>query len=81
MGQITASVEGSGSYYTFCLKSDIMQAGLDVSLHAQIPGLVSWMRAGLLLAVDDIMASLMRVISRNGRISKMSPDLRWPLSC
>jgi hypothetical protein len=47
-------------------KSDIMQAALDVSLHAQIPELVSWTRASLLLAVEDTISSLMRRISRNG---------------
>jgi hypothetical protein len=47
-------------------KSDIMQAALDVSLHAQIPGLVSWTRASLFLAVEDTISSLMRRISRNG---------------
>ncbi|RFU32810.1 hypothetical protein B7463_g3494, partial [Scytalidium lignicola] len=52
-------------FHILC-KSDIMQAALDVSLHAQIEGLVSWTRAGLLLAIDDTTASLMRRISRNG---------------
>jgi hypothetical protein len=47
-------------------KSDIMQAALDISLHAQIPGLVSWTKASLLLAVEDTIAGLMRRISRNG---------------
>jgi len=43
-----------------------MQAALDVSLYAQIPGLVSWTRASLLLAVEDTISSLMRRVSRNG---------------
>jgi len=68
MVQITASRQRGRhwdlSHISF--KSDIMQAALDVSLHAQIPGLVSWTRASLLLAVDDTIASLMRRISRNG---------------
>lgn len=52
-------------FHILC-KSDIMQAALDVCLHAQIPGHVSWTMASLLLAIDDTIGNLMRRISRNG---------------
>jgi hypothetical protein len=47
-------------------RNDIMQAALDVCLYVQVPGLVSWTKASLLLAIDDTISSLMRRISRNG---------------
>jgi Fungal specific transcription factor domain len=47
-------------------RNDIMQAALDVCLYVQAPGLVSWTKASLLLAIDDTISSLMRRISRNG---------------
>jgi hypothetical protein len=43
-----------------------MQAALDVCLHTQVPGLVSWTKASLLLAIDDTIDSLMKRIGRNG---------------
>ncbi|TAQ90122.1 hypothetical protein B7494_g1582 [Chlorociboria aeruginascens] len=52
-------------FHILC-KSDIMQAALDVCLHLQTRGLVSWTKASLLLAIDDTTANLMRRISRNG---------------
>jgi Fungal specific transcription factor domain len=52
-------------FHILC-RNDIMQAALDVCLHAQAPGLVSWTKAGLLLAIDDTISSLMRRISKNG---------------
>jgi hypothetical protein len=47
-------------------KNDIMQAALDICLHAQAPGLVSWTTASLLLAIDETTASLTKRIGRNG---------------
>jgi hypothetical protein len=57
---------GHWDLFHVLFKSDTMQAVLDVSLHAQIPGLVSWTRASLLLAVEDTISSLKKRISRNG---------------
>ena len=51
-------------FHVLC-KNDIMQAALDVCLYAQIPGLVSWTRASLFLAIDETIACLMKRIGRN----------------
>lgn len=52
-------------FHILC-RNDIMQAALDICLHAQAPGLVSWTKASLLLAIEDTIANLMRRISKNG---------------
>jgi len=65
-------------FYILC-KSDVMQAALDVSLYVLVPGLVSWTKASLLLAIDDTIASLMRRISRNG--SDIKDILRLAATC
>ncbi|PMD64130.1 uncharacterized protein K444DRAFT_309311 [Hyaloscypha bicolor E] len=52
-------------FHMLCQNST-MQAALDVCLHTQVPGLVSWTKASLLLAIDDTIDSLMKRIGRNG---------------
>jgi hypothetical protein len=52
-------------FHVLC-KSDMMQAALDICLHVQEEGIVSWTRASLLLALDDTTDSLMRRVSRSG---------------
>ncbi|KAE9366592.1 hypothetical protein N431DRAFT_417394 [Stipitochalara longipes BDJ] len=62
----TGDWEISWNLFHVLCKSDIMQAALDVCLHAQVPGLVSWTTASLLLAIDETIANLTKRIGRNG---------------